>query len=119
MGVWAAVALFVVTLRAFIPTGLMLDHTGPDGRLSIVICTAQGVQPLQPNDTHHDGGNQDDGGTQGCVFAVAAHAVFPVLPPPVPAVAVAVPVHHPLPEIPALTALTAPPLPARGPPLSA
>jgi hypothetical protein len=115
MGIWAAVALFVVALRAFVPEGLMLDQTGPDGQLSFVICTAQGVQPAQPDDgtaSHHDG-------DRGCAFAVAAHAVFPVLLQPAPATAVAMPALYLLPQAQAFAALIAPPLPARGPPLSA
>jgi hypothetical protein len=116
MGLWAALALFVVTLRAFVPAGLMLDHTGPDGQLSIVICTAQGIQPAHPDD---DGTAGHHNGDPGCLFAVTAHAVFPVLPLAPPVRAMAIPVYHPLSQAPVLAVLTAPPLPARGPPLSA
>jgi len=115
---WAAVALFVVTLRAFIPQGLMLDES-VDGKLSIVICSAQGVQQVQVGHDGGDDGSRHHNGDHGCAFAVAAHAVFPSLLLPAIAPDIAVPGVFRLPGEQILAAFTAPPLPARGPPHSA
>lgn len=115
-------ALAAITFKAFLPPGFMFsDH---DGRMAIVLCSADGARisfnPLTDavNDDHAP---QSDSAGQHCPFAVAGAAT---ITPVVAAVAEA-PLAHaidaaatPRAARPQLTQ-AGPPLPARGPPLTA
>lgn len=113
-------ALFALTFKAMLPPGFMLDAGG--GRVAITLCSgAEMYLDRATGEISHDGDTAPaDDSSQHCPFAFAtASALAPpvLLPePPRPALHTgAAPVRRVIGQ----HAPTGPPLPARGPPLSA
>lgn len=117
-GAFLALAALAVALKVLIPAGFMTPAQGAP--LSLVLCTAQGAKLIAPPVTegdHGSGGQLDH--DSPCAFA--GHGTGAAPPSPLASGAVEFVVFRPA-QVAALVdlapgrGLSAPPLPARGPP---
>jgi hypothetical protein len=118
-GVFMTLMAFAVALKVLVPAGFMADR-GKDG-FSLVICTSQGTTVI-----HQDGAPADKGSQAGhdapCAFAGHAAGAEPTSLAAPERVAYAAYAETPVIALVGLApgrGLTAPPLPARGPPILA
>lgn len=114
-----SLALMALVMRAFIPSGTMLERDAETGTLVLSLCLADGTVTEKVIDLD-PGGEADHGQPDmrgGCPFSVTATPVLPVADHVVFASAVAVsPVVHDAVAHARLAGESRPPLPARGPP---
>ncbi len=118
-GVVLTLAMLALALKVLIPPGYMASAATNSLPFAIVICTGQGAIVVDPGESHED--RRTTKQDAPCVFA--GHGLGAAPPshgdqPPRPSVA-----YYPAPLAPSCAAtpgrgLCAPPLPARGPPLS-
>ena len=114
-----SLALMALVMRAFIPTGTMLERDAETGTLVLSLCLADGTVSETVIDLDL-GGEADHGQPDmrgDCPFAAASAPVLPGADVAVFASAVAVsPVVHEAVAHARLAGESRPPLPARGPP---
>ena len=114
-----SLALMALVMRAFIPTGTMLERDAETGALVLSLCLADGSvsETVIDLDLGDDADHDQPDMRGGCPFAAAS---APVLPTPdavsfVP-VLIADAIALDTAQHVSLTSISRPPLPARGPP---
>jgi len=115
-------AVLALALKVAVPTGFMVEARA-DAAPAIVLCTAQGAVTIKAPAGHHapDAPAQTNHDTP-CAFA--GHGAAFVAAEPLTVTAVEFAAYAPFAPVPAVEAvpgrgLSAPPLPARGPPQAA
>lgn len=109
-------ALFALTLKALVPAGFMLS-AGAGEQLVVTVCGGGEALVDLGGDDHGDDGQ--DNSSAHCPFAMAAAPVLPAMAAALIAPRAITIDAAPPREIAAALNATGPPLPARGPPLTA
>lgn len=120
--VFMTLAVLALALKVAAPAGYMVDASA-SGAPAIVLCTAQGAVMIKPQGDHHRG-PEAPGKAHDAPCAFAGHGAAFLAAEPVDGRIVAAVVYAPFAPPAAAEAvpgrgLTAPPLPARGPPQAA
>lgn len=116
-------AVFALVLKVAIPAGFMVEARA-DAAPAIVLCTAQGAVTIKAAVAHHGAPEAPAPTKHDAPCAFAGHGAAFVAAEPLTATAVEFAAYSPFAPVPAVQAvpglgLSAPPLPARGPPQAA
>jgi hypothetical protein len=116
-------AVLALVIKVAVPTGYMVDANA-DGAPAIVLCTAQGAVTIKAADIHHGAPEAPAKSAHDAPCAFTGHGAAFVAAEPLTVAPVEHAAYAPPAPVPAVGAvpgrgLSAPPLPARGPPQAA